>query len=456
MKKIFLLVPLMLLIMGALNTSSSTWQFPINVDNIGTSTVTDVIDVANISTEEYIQSGLISTDPSTLYNFHVAEAGSSSSFMPGTKATRLEYALLEEPSASSTYTDQTSASYNSTASDVSLTPTGSSSTYYFGLHNRAKHLILNIDQALIASGLVTVAWNYLKYDPVTPTWESLTVTSDGTAAVGSDCYLTPPAVCSSFTASGLRKITFEIPSNNEWIDTVHPEAIAAGISPTEKSYWIQAVVPSGTFSQTATATTVNYDTGLLYFYINSLDPVTDGLLQNIAGGTDSYTENSIPIDHYKYFPGALGIETGDASDLELDGEWAFESKTKVGLDDFTKYDEAYILNKPNAYIMKFISGKDKTGAVSGDQNTIEWSNPSATYFSGVWTHNEDIDSTSYYSGAGQESYSKGFKNSASNWRTVHDENSADTVLSTDNKVGMILDNTIVTTPAFGAKINDPS
>ena len=35
-------------------------------------------------------------------------------------------------------------------------------------------------------------------------------------------------------------------------------------------------------------------------------------------------------------------------------------------------------NKPNAYIMKFVSGKDKTGAISADQNTIEWSNPGST------------------------------------------------------------------------------
>ncbi|MBI4200875.1 MAG: cytochrome c3 family protein [Chloroflexi bacterium] len=113
-------------------------------------------------------------------------------------------------------TDQTTASINPTANDMTLLPTlpAVADAYYFG--GSSKFSVVNLNVGTAGAGTWTITWKY--YDGTT--WTALTGVADGTTG---------------FTVAGVQEVSFQLPSN--WAMTTIQS---------KQLYWVRAEVTAFT------------------------------------------------------------------------------------------------------------------------------------------------------------------------------------------------------------------
>lgn len=369
--------------------------------------VTQEVDSADIATQAMFDAGYIS---STSMDMELHEASTDVPFMPGTMNLDVLYAWSGVPS------DETLKSNDAISNDMDL-PSVVAEFYEFSFDHASKYLKLNISTA--GAGTAVIDWEF--YDGAT--WQSLSNVVDNT---------------SNFEVSGTNSVSWDIPTS--WIrSTLHA---------TQTGFWVRATMSGGTTSVAPQGAQAWYETGRLFYYVDSIASVDqlnyDLYLSTspLYGGVRTY---------HNYFPGFEGIVKTDDADIELVGNWRWDIKNALRVD---KTELGSIISKNNSMSLDYISA-----ATVGGNNTLTFSTVGSDFY-GEWTHSEE-GTGGYYSGAGIESYSKSLYNAASNYITSHREDVADIVSNTSSevlttKVGMAYDKTIDTTPAFGAKIDDPT
>tara|TARA_B100000949_G_scaffold234745_1_gene254842 strand:+ start:4040 stop:5290 length:1251 start_codon:yes stop_codon:yes gene_type:complete len=416
MKKLCFKFPLLAVIITSLLTgvvyggtpTTATTIIPITITNSQTSVVTSENVSVPISMKSLIDSGYIALDG---FNMHLHEGTTDTYFMPGTDRLDIRYAF------NNASVEETTQATNSTADDITL-PAADTEVYEFALDHPSRILHINVSQTVVAASYV-ISWEYYNGS----TWVSL----------------------SSVTTVTDNTTSFSILGSSTVELTAIPTDWARSILHTSKSgHWIRAVAAASGVTTVPLATQAWYETGRFFFNVSSISPTDQGDYDLYTGGDDMTTF------HY-YFPGFSGIQTADDADLEPDGLWSFRGSVGLKLDSG---ETGNIIEKTSSFTLGFTAS-----ATVGGNNTLTLNAPSSTRY-GEWTHNEE-DGSAYYSGTSIESYSKSFYNGASNYITAREENDADILSNTSSevtshKVGQAYDKVIDTTPAFGAKLNDPS
>ena len=383
------------------DVSGTTHIVPILANSTNTVLVTKVVESSEVSSAALFDQGKIN---STGLNMALQVSGLDVPMMPGSLDLDIKYAF------NNAAVEETTEATDSTINDITL-PALNAEVYEFSLDHASKFLKMLINTSAVASSYV-VTWEY--YNGAT--WAALPSVVDGT---------------SNFTITGLNTISWDIPS--DWTkQTLH----------TSKSgFWVRANVAASGITTAPLATRVWYETGNLFYYIPSIDTFEIINQDLFVGGTDFQTS-------YFYFPGFEGLVTLDDSDIEFGNNWGFI--TRSGL-RFDTNETGNIFNKTGTATLSYSSATSN--------NVLTLSAPSSILY-GEWTHNEE-DGLSYYSGTSEESYSKTFYNASSNYITSRQEDSSDSISNissevTNHKIGQAYDKVIDTTPAIGAKINDPS
>lgn len=391
------------------NPLTATLTTPITVVNDTAATLTNQVVTSPISSRTLIDSGYIESDG---LNMHLHEGGTDVPFMPGTDRLDVKYAF------NNAGVNQTSQAQSTASSDINL-PALDTEIFEIALDHAARILHLRIDTVAFAT-TYEISWEY--YNGASWIAFGISNVTDNT---------------DSFQIAGTNTVEFGI-TPDAWIkSTLHTD---------KTGYWIRAVAAISGLSQAPLGTQIWYDTGRFFFTVDSITTTEEKNYNLYTGGDDT------EIFHL-YFPGFDGITTLDDADLELDNQWAVQSKTKLNIDNSSGH-TGNLVEKTSAFNLSFTAA-----TTSGGNNTITLNAPSTSRY-GEWTHNEE-DGATYYSGIGIESHSKTFYNGASNYLTARNETSADVLSNTasevtSHKIGQAYTTSDDTTPAFGDKIADPS
>ena len=268
------------------DTSTATFVQTIVIKSTVPSIVTQQVDSADVSTQALATGSYINA---TSMNLDLHESGSDIPFMPGTKNIDVLYAW------NNAGTEETTQATNIEAGDMTL-PTDYGEIYEFAFDHAARFLKLRIYQAIVGTD-TEVHWEYYN-----GSWLSLSPVTDGT---------------NSFANTGESSVSWDIPSN--WTrETLHSQT----------GYWMRARLTSvGTPTTPPTGSRAWYETGKLFYYVESIASIDQLNYDLYMGGTVDIR------DYHSYFPGALGIQKDDDSDMELlDGEWKFDIKNAFRLD----------------------------------------------------------------------------------------------------------------------------
>ena len=402
-------------------TTSSTQTINITVQNPGTLPLSDAIVPVSMATQSLVDNGKIS---SNALNAHLHEGSSDVPHMPGS----LKIDLVKSINRS-VATDTTDAN-SSTTDDMEL-PYLINEEYLFALHNPAGVLHLQLSTATDHQFVVT--WSYCDTSNSTTclTWASFSNVVDSTK--DSSGY--------GFRVAGARNISWDIPAAGAWGKENHTSVPA---------YWVKAKVTSvnaaGTIAPLGEQS--SYETGQWWLHIPS---ITAGQTRPyglfMGGSTDLQT-------YHHYFPGFEGVVTADAAGLEPGGSWRFEIQQNLKVDT---NEAGKIIGKTGAFDLNYQSASSIGG---NNQITMGVTGSASNTFYSIFKHSEE-DGASYYSGTSEESHSKTFYNGSSNYITSHREDASDVLSNSDSsitshKIGQAYDKTTDTTPAIGAKINDPS
>ena len=424
-KKIGLLVLTIafgLMAMGSAVTTSLV-QWDVTIQNNTVTTYTDTANAFNYSSQSQYDSGYITSDA---LNAHIHGDAGDIPFMPGTKKLRIEKSINRSGA------NDTADANSTTANDIEL-PYLINETYDIAFHNRSNALHLNIGTVTDHDVDLTFYYCDTSDAALAPadqcdSWVALTGVNDQT---------------NKFTLAGTRSIQWTLPSSigvNDWVAETHQDV---------KAYWIRIKVTTVNSAGTTPplGTQTEYETGQWIVYTDSLDA-------GITNAYELYTGGAAISTYHFYFPGYEGVVVPYNANMEPGSEWNLDISQNFVIDT---NEDGKVFGKSGGLNLDY-----DASASAGANNTLILTAPPATAstFAGVWTHSEE-DGTSYYSGTSEESYSKGFFNGASNYKTAREENDADIVSNTDSsvtstKVGQAYDKTTETTSAFGAKINDPS
>ena len=415
-----------LMAMGAAITSVLL-EWDVTLKNVTAVTQTDKINAFDLVSSSLISGGEITSDA---LNSHVHGPAGDTHFMPASNKMQIHKAFK---GVAGVFTDDTNNAQTASASPSMELPHATNEVYDIGLYHRSRILHLDISQG--TEYVLDVDFEYCSAsDPALAaadqctTWTPFSSWTDSTV---------------NFTQSAEKPITFILPSSRS--------GVLAWVPHTQhgtKAYWIRIVIASASGSGAEPyGAQLQSETAEWLFYTNTIG----------AGATYNYSlytgGPAIGTYHY-YFPDLDGIDTPYNANMEPGSEWNLDINQNFLIDGNIT---GKVFGKTAGLNLDFTSA-----ASAGANNTLTLTAPPATAstFAGVWTHSEE-DGTSYYSGTSEESYSKGFFNGASNYKTAREEDSADVVSNTDSsvtstKIGQAYDKTTETTSAFGAKINDPS
>ena len=413
---LILLVVALSLIGGAVTTAITVTN--LTITNPTALEITDQILPVSILTSSFDAND-------DMLNTHMHSGSSDVPDMPGTGKINLLKAWAEPQGGGDT--EETSASETSPpVNDMNL-PHLPNDEYTFAFHNPATVLHITVGEKYDGSDL-TISWSYCDTSNATTclTWVALTNVVDGT---------------NGFKNDGAQTIQWDIPLTGAWGRENHKS---------QAGYWVQAKITNTPASVTTPpkGNQSQYETGQWWTYTDSL----------MAGQTLDYQLYhggliDLKTFHY-YFPGFEGVITGDDADLEPGSEWSLEVKQNLIIDSNETGKIAY---KAGAFDLAYTSA-----AAFGGNNTVTIgvSGAAVNSFFGPFTHSEE-DGGSYYSGTSEESYSKSFYKGSSNYKSSRQVDDADILSNTasevvSHKIGQAYDTTTNTTPAFGAKIDDPS
>ena len=391
------------------DTSGTTHVLPVVSSSLSTTAQLQVVEVAEIRSTSF---------PNQLNSTGLNVALRLDGVTPDIPMMPGSFKIVVENCFDYLNVDNNTNCQNTTVQDMNLPKDGVNTTWEFGLDHPANTLHLLIFQGGVLSvdddWLVT--WQYRNG----ASWANLQNVIDGT---------------DGFRNSGQNKVTWDVPA--DWTDEL--------LHTNRTSFWVRALgtLSSGSNTTAPLGSMAQYETGRYFYYVPVIqqhDLIGHALYM---GGTDFVTQHS-------YFPGYEGLITADDADIEFlkNWGWNFRAGLKFGGTDTGK-----LLYKNGTMEVTY------TANVTPAVNRLEMKTPSS-YLYGEWTHNEE-DGLSYYSNTAQESHSKTFYNAASNFLTSHQEDSSDLLTNTEievatNKIGLRYDKAIHTTPAIGAKINDPS
>ena len=291
-----------------------------------------------------------------------------------------------------------SASYSDVTTGINDTvtsvnlPTALDETLEMGLQYRSKIIKMNITTAGV--GTYDLTWEYHNGTG----WVALQNVIDNT---------------NGFKSEGITTVSYDIPS--DWSYYNHPVHLS-------QAFWIRARISAFT-SQTTNPIAIqgSHETGQWWTFHTSVEQDVLKTAKLYFGGPDMQT-------YFSYFPGSAGIITPDNSTIEPGKQF--------------KYNIAGYFNLSTSAASKDIISK--SGAIRLYQSGI---NQLTFEMTGIGKKNI-VENTN-------DSY---MENLEVIYPRARDEDNAGAVYnsSTTIKVGQSYDKDTVTTPSFGAKLNDPS
>ena len=402
---------------GTITGALTVYNF--TVENTGVTTSTDQIIPVNLSGDS-ISTHLFTN--TSMLNSNMHQGSLDIRDMPA--SAKIDLVGAFDRASANDLTDSTSTTTN----DMDL-PYAVGEKYHFALHNPARILHLTVGQA--TNYTLTTVWSYC-------------AASDPTQAATAQCTSWVPFAgvsdsTSAFTEAGKQTVSWTVPEGGLWVNQTYQNTLA---------HWVQVevtVASASTIKPLGTQST--YETGQWWMFVDSIESGQVIDYQLYVGGSNIKT-------YHHYFPGYAGVVTADAAALEPGGDWNFEIQQNLKVDT---NEAGKIIGKTGAFDLDYQSASSIGG---NNQITMGVTGSASNTFYSIFKHSEE-DGAGYYSGTSEESHSKTFYNGSSNYITSHREDASDVLSNSDSsitshKIGQAYDKTIDTTPAIGAKINDPS
>ncbi len=312
----------------AIDTSSALWTGRVNIINLG-------IDEDNIGSAQVISgaalidSGFMEAD--TL-NAVIHQGTNLIAGMPPNNRIAVEGAVSQDGAV---FTEFTTEAANDTVLDVVLLPItpAVADAHYFGFHNPARILSINIGQEGI--GDWTLDWEY---------WNGTAFTALSNVVDNSSAFKTP----------GLQAISWDMPSDFA-TSTITGSAVDA--------FWVRAVVDSvTTSSQQAIGTQEFYENGQWWMWVFDIDQNDQIQFDLSMGGPDLVTRQQV-------FVGEAGVLTADDATMELGDTYAVVYQAMLNVTAGVTGSDICLVCKTGAFHLILSDDDEVTLTITGGGTT---------------------------------------------------------------------------------------